>query len=86
MKNAAADMREQGANHMGNILNKFKGEVKAATTPMNDKVDKFKGDIKAQIKENKEAVSHMASNVKLFLGEINKKKRDFTDYSKAFWG
>ncbi len=54
---------------------------------MRSKVAKFKGEIQDQIKENKTAVSHIASNVKFFLSEINKKKKDFKTYAKvSFWG
>ncbi|MEK6868753.1 MAG: hypothetical protein AABX74_00860 [Nanoarchaeota archaeon] len=54
---------------------------------MSAKVGKFKGEIQDQIKENKTAVAHIASNIKYFLGEINKKKRDFRSYAKvSFWG
>lgn len=54
---------------------------------MSAKVGKFKGEIQDQIKENKTAVSHIASNVKFFLSEINKKKKDFKTYAKvSFWG
>src|SRR3989338_4041471 len=50
------------------------------------KVAKFKGEIQDQIKENKQAVAHIASNIKYFLGEINKKKKDFRSYAKvSFW-
>lgn len=81
---------------------KFTKEMKEAAKTMrqdgikrmNEKVGKFKGEIGDQIKENKEAISHMESNVKYFLSEINKKKKDFrayargpfNDYIKAFWG
>ena len=54
---------------------------------MSAKVGKFKGEIQDQIKENKQAVAHMVSNIKYFLGEINKKKKDFRSYAKvSFWG
>lgn len=61
---------------------------------MNGKIGKFKSDIKDQIKEHKEAISHMANNVRYFLGEINKKKKEFRAYTRgpfrdwinAFWG
>ena len=54
---------------------------------MRPKVAKFKGEIQDQIKENKQAVAHITSNVKYFLGEINKKKRDFRSYARvSFWG
>lgn len=61
---------------------------------MEGNVSKYRSDIKAQIKENKEAVSHMQTNIKLLLGEINKTKKDFQSYAhgsfnnyiKAFWG
>lgn len=61
---------------------------------MHTKVSKFTGEIKEQIKENKEAVSHMENSIKLFLSEVNKKKKDFLAYQhgsfhayiRAFWG
>ena len=54
---------------------------------MSAKVGKFKGEIQDQIKENKQAIAHIASNIKYFLGEINKKKKDFRSYAKvSFWG
>jgi hypothetical protein len=87
LKEAASNMRKEGIKHMGNKINQFKGEIKTATKKMNDGVDKLKGDIEDQIKENKTAVAHIASNIKYFLGEINKKKRDFRSYAKvSFWG
>ena len=87
VKEAASNMRKEGAKKMGNKINQFKGEIKTATKSMNDKVNKFKGDIEDQIKENKQAVAHIASNIKYFLGEINKKKKDFRSYAKvSFWG
>ena len=70
----------------GHTVNQFKGEIKTATKKMNDGVDKLKGDIEDQIKENKTAVAHIASNIKYFLGEINKKKKDFKSYAVSFWG
>lgn len=54
---------------------------------MSAKVGKFKGEIQDQIKENKQAIAHIASNIKFFLGEINKKKKDFRSYARvSFWG
>lgn len=61
---------------------------------MNLKVGKFKGEITNQIKENKEAIAHIENGVKLFISDINKKKKDFQAYArgpfnnsiKAFWG
>ena len=58
------------------------------------KVGKFGAEIKNQIKENKEAIANMGNGVQFFLGEINKKKKDFRAYArgpfnsyiKAFWG
>lgn len=66
----------------------------AGIKEMSEKVQKFQGKIKDQIKENKGALSHMASNVKYFQTEIDKMKRDFHHYIKedfqnyinAFWG
>lgn len=61
---------------------------------MNAKVGKFRGEIKDQIKENKAAIAHLGNGVRFFLGEVNKKKKDFQAYArgsfnsyiKAFWG
>lgn len=61
---------------------------------MGKKVAKFGKEIEDQITENREATSHMADNVKYFISEIDKKKKNFqsyvqgpfTDYIKAFWG
>lgn len=61
---------------------------------MDEKVRKFNHEIKGQIQENKEAISHIANNVKFFQSEISKKKKDFQAYArgpfnsyiKAFWG
>lgn len=61
---------------------------------MNAKVEKFRGEIKNQIKENKEAVARLGNGIRFFLGEVNKKKKDFRAYArgpfnsyiKAFWG
>ncbi len=82
-KKFAKDLKEAG-----------KAMIEEGIKRMEGKVSKYRSDIRAQVKENKEAGSHMASNVKLFLGEINKKKKDFqayakgpfADYAKAFWG
>ena len=82
-KKLAKDLKEKG-----------KAMIEEGIKHMEGKVSKYRSDIKAQIKENKEAVSHMDTNVKFLLGEINKKKKDFQayskgpfiDYIKAFWG
>ena len=87
------------------LQNKFKGYSKGLREAanelreqgiknMSEKVGKFKGEIRGQIRENREAVSHMQDNVKYYLSEIHKKKKDFQayargpfkDYIKAFWG
>ena len=47
------------------------------------KVGKFSGEIKNQIKENKEAIANMGNGVQFFLGEINKKKKDFRAYARG---
>jgi len=86
LKEAALNMREEGEKKMKGKINKFNGEIKAATKKMNDGVDKFKGEIKDQIKENKGAVAKIEGGVKFLLSEINKTKNDFKSYSKAFWG
>lgn len=86
IKEAAANMREEGAKEMGNKINKFKGEIKVATKAMDNKVDKFNGDVKNQINENKEAVSRIGAGAKFLISEINKKEKDFRSYGKAFWG
>lgn len=94
LKEAALNMREEGAKNMGDKINKFKGEIKTATKSMKDKVNKFNQEVKNQISENKEAVARIEKGVKFFLSEINKMERDFrayargpfTEYIKAFWG
>ena len=53
---------------------------------MSAKVGKFMSEIKDQIKENKEAIANIGNGVQFFLGEINKKKKDFRSYAQAFWG
>lgn len=61
---------------------------------MNVKVGKFREEIKNQVKENKEAIAHIGNSIQFFLGEVNKKKKDFRAYTrgpfagyiKAFWG
>ena len=61
---------------------------------MDSKVGKFKGEIRNQIKENKEAIANIGNGVQFFIGEVNKKKKDFRAYArgpfnsyiKAFWG
>ena len=61
---------------------------------MSAKVGKFMSEIKDQIKENKEAIANIGNGVQFFLGEINKKKKDFRAYAsgpfngyiKSFWG
>ena len=42
--------------------------------------------VKNQISENREAVSRIGNGVKMFLSEVNKKKKDFRAYQQAFWG
>lgn len=94
IKVAALQMREDGVKHMSNKINKFKGELKIAGKIMDDKVRKFNHEVKGQMQENREAVAHMADNVKFFQSEINKKKKEFQSYAhgpfnsyiKAFWG
>ena len=61
---------------------------------MKTKVEKFSSEIKDQIKENREAIANIGNGIQFFLGEINKKKKDFRAYArgpfngyiKAFWG
>lgn len=86
IKEAAVNMREEGAEEMSNKINKFKGEIRVATKAMDNKVDKFNADIKNQIKENKEAVSRIGGSAKFLVSEINKKEKDFRSYAKAFLG
>jgi len=94
LNEAALKMRKDGAEHMGNRINEFKGEMKVASKLMDSKVHKLNNDIKSQVKENKEAVSRIENGVKFFLSEVNKKQKDFQAYAdgpfnnaiKAFWG
>jgi len=75
-KKLAKDLKEKG-----------KAMIEEGIKHMGGKVSKYRSDIKAQVRENKESASHMDSNVKFLLGEINKKKKDFQAYSKGtFWG
>src|SRR3989344_937687 len=43
----------------------------------------FKKEIKDQIKENKEAIANIGNGVQFFLGETNKKKKDFRAYARG---
>lgn len=74
-KKSAKEMKEAGKNM-----------IAEGNANMSTKVGKFKGEIKNQIKENKEAITRIENGVQFFLGEINKKKKDFRAYAKAFWG
>lgn len=97
------------AKKMGSSVRSLQGEFKRHSKEMHEagrnmiaegnrnmsaKVGKFTGEIKNQIKENKEAVSRMEHGVRLFLSEVNNKKKDFRAYQhgpfqgyiRAFWG
>lgn len=82
-KKHSKEMKEAGRNM-----------IEEGNRNMNTKVGKFREEIKNQIKENKDAIAHMGNSVQFFLGEINKKKKDFRAYArgpfvsyiKAFWG
>ncbi|MDP2950846.1 MAG: hypothetical protein Q8N55_00525 [bacterium] len=53
---------------------------------MSNKIGKFKKDIQSHKKELEAAAEHMADNVKYFISEINKKKKEFKEYIKNFQG
>lgn len=82
-KKHSKEVKEAGRNMIGEGIRNMK-----------NKVGKFNNDIQDQIKENKASVSRMGDNIKYFLSEINKKKKDFKAYAsgpfknyiKAFWG
>jgi hypothetical protein len=82
VKSLQADI-EKHSKYVKNAALKMREE---GVKNMGEKVAKFRKEIEDQIKENKEAVSHMANNVKYFLSEIHKMEKNFGDYSKAFWG
>ncbi len=72
---------------------KYQKEIRDETVKMQEGIRQFKKDVQEQAKENKEAASHMANSVNYFIGEINKKRKEFRayvpqvkDYIKAFWG
>ncbi len=87
-------LQEEFRKHSKEMKGAAKNMLEEGSKNMNAKVGRFRGEIKNQIKENKEAAAHMESGVRFFLGEINKKKKDFqayaqgplTDYIRAFWG
>jgi len=93
---------EAGVKSLQSDITKHSKDIKNTALKMREegiehmgkKVAKFGKEIEDQITENREATSYMANNVKYFISEIDKKKKDFqsyvqgpfTNYIKAFWG
>lgn len=80
--------------HSKEIKEAGKNMLADGNKKMSAKIEKFNGEIKNQIRENKESIANMGNGVKLFISDVNKKKKDFQAYSrgpfngyiKAFWG
>ena len=89
-----AKKQETAVRHLKNDWKKHGKSLKEAATQMRnqginrmkEKVKGFNNEISNQKKENKAAISRMKGDVNLFVSEINGKRKDFENYTKAFWG
>jgi len=79
VKSLQADI-EKHSKYVKNAALKMREE---GVKNIGEKVVKFRKEIEDQIKENREAVFHMADNIKYFLSEIDKKKKDFQSYAQG---
>lgn len=93
-KAKAEPLEKAGTLKLKTSVKTYLGGIEAEKQRMSGYTKKMQNEFKRHSKEMKEAGRNMieegnmkmSSSVKLFLSEINRVKKDFQAYTRAFWG